>query len=398
MRKHRLLASVGAALFVAGSMQAQQIPDFMVGGRPIQVHAFGSQGFAYTNDNNWLTMKTSNGTAAMTDFGANISTNIADKFRVGAQIYDRNVGELGNWHPQLDWAQGDYKFKDWFGVRAGKVKTALGLLNDTQDMEFLHTWAIVPQSVYPLDLRALTIAHTGADIYGNVNLHKAGSVDYTVYAGLVSEDPQGGHFILVKSLGSDITSSSLRATGYDLRWNSPVSGLMLGTSLTLEREVYNSELTAFGNAPSEFWVSPARILSSYADYSHGNWHFNGEFRRDHVVGNILTFGQMSNLPLSDKAWFLTAAYRVNKRLELGTYHSRFYIDQSATPGTAGNHIYDQAVTARLDVATFCDLKVEGHFMDGYGDIYSSRGFYLIDNPAGLKPKTDALVLRAGFHF
>ncbi|HYI95988.1 MAG TPA: hypothetical protein VEX68_20770, partial [Bryobacteraceae bacterium] len=121
--------------------------------RPVQIHGFIQQGYAYSDTNNWMTMKTSKGSAAFTDGGLNISSPITDKFRIGAQAYTRDIGDLGNGQVQLDWAFADYKFADWFGVRGGKVKTALGLYNDTQDMEFLHTWAILPQSVYPLDLR-----------------------------------------------------------------------------------------------------------------------------------------------------------------------------------------------------------------------------------------------------
>ena len=51
-----------------------------------QVHSFASQGFAYSNDNNYLTMDTSKGSFAMTDGGVNISTQVTDKFRVGAQV------------------------------------------------------------------------------------------------------------------------------------------------------------------------------------------------------------------------------------------------------------------------------------------------------------------------
>ncbi len=121
-----------AAIFVFG-LQAQQIPDASVAGRPVQFHVFGSQGFMYSNQNNYMTMDTSKGSFAFTDFGANVSTRLTDKFRVGAQIYDRNIGKLGNWQPTLDWAVADYKFADWFGVRAGKVKTTLGLFTDSQD-------------------------------------------------------------------------------------------------------------------------------------------------------------------------------------------------------------------------------------------------------------------------
>jgi hypothetical protein len=108
--------------------------DFKVADRDVQVHSFASQGFALSTANNYLTMNTSQGSFAMTDGGINISTAITDKFRVGAQAYDRNVGAMGNGRLTLDWALGDYKFASWFGVRAGKVKTVFGLYNDTQDM------------------------------------------------------------------------------------------------------------------------------------------------------------------------------------------------------------------------------------------------------------------------
>ena len=32
--------------------------DFKIADRPVQVDSFGSQGFAYSNDNNYLTMDT----------------------------------------------------------------------------------------------------------------------------------------------------------------------------------------------------------------------------------------------------------------------------------------------------------------------------------------------------
>ncbi|MFZ0958400.1 MAG: hypothetical protein WAN60_18810, partial [Candidatus Sulfotelmatobacter sp.] len=99
--------------------------EFKILSHTVQVHGFVSQGFIYTNDNNWLTMNTSQGSAAFTDFGLNMSSHLTDKLLVGAQVYDRNLGQLGQYHPSLDWAVADYRFKTWFGVRGGKVKTTL---------------------------------------------------------------------------------------------------------------------------------------------------------------------------------------------------------------------------------------------------------------------------------
>src|ERR1017187_1774354 len=179
---HAKTILLAAALSLAPGILHAQF-DFNLAGRAIQVHSSASQGFAYSNENNYLTMQTSDGSFAFTDAGANISMQVSDKFRVGAQFYLRNIGNLGNFRPEVDWALGDYKFANWFGVRAGKVKTTLGLYNDTQDLEFLHTWAILPQSAYPLDLRASTIAHTGGDVYGTIPLKLLGSISYVGYAG-----------------------------------------------------------------------------------------------------------------------------------------------------------------------------------------------------------------------
>src|SRR5579864_2099351 len=94
--------------------------DFKIDGREVQIHGFASQGFVYTDENNWLTMHTSKGSGAFTDFGANISMQVTDKLRIGAQVYDRNLGNLGEWHPSVDWAVVDFRFKNWLGFRGGK--------------------------------------------------------------------------------------------------------------------------------------------------------------------------------------------------------------------------------------------------------------------------------------
>jgi hypothetical protein len=80
IRKHMIVLVVVCA--APAALHAQ----FTIEGRPVQVHAFASQGFTYSNDNNYLTMKTSQGSFAFTDAGVNISTPLTDKLRVGAQV------------------------------------------------------------------------------------------------------------------------------------------------------------------------------------------------------------------------------------------------------------------------------------------------------------------------
>ncbi len=383
---------------VSGTAWAQL--DFSVRGRPVQIHSFASQGFAYSSQNNYLTMQTSRGSLAMTDVGLNASVQITDRFHVGAQLYDRNIGNLGNWDPSLDWAFGDYKFTPWLGVRAGKVKTTLGLYNDTQDFEFLHTWAILPQSSYPMDLRASRIAHTGADLYGQVSLRRYGDLSYTGYVGSRSADEYGGYRYGLQDFGIDLTSESGWQAGGDLRWTNPVNGLVLGVSYLHSPAVGDGRIEVAPQVRLPFHTdSGDNTTVFYGEYRVGNLTLAGEYRREILKGTE-SVATLPPLPyeLDQRGWFASASYRICRKLELGTYHSRFYPAWDQDHAAPDGHIFEQAVTARIDLNRHWDVKIEGHFMDGYGYSYSLRGFYPRDNPGGLKPTTNLLVLRTGWNF
>src|SRR5688572_7052788 len=230
---------------IPGLVHAQA--DFRVLGHEVQIHGFLSEGFAYSDHNNYLTMPTSRG-SFFTEAGVSVSWRITDRLRVGAQVYDRYIGQLGKGKVYLDWALIDYRLKDWIGFRAGKVKTSLGLYSDTQDQEFLHTWALLPQSLYPVDLRSVNIGHIGGTVYGNVSVRRAGSLAYEAFGGAIPVDRRGGYLYGIEAQGGHVTSIVRgRTAGLDLRWNTPVSGLMAGTSIVYNHRGFNG---TFGDSPA----------------------------------------------------------------------------------------------------------------------------------------------------
>src|SRR3984957_5963386 len=83
----RILSLIFVHICFQASPITLQAQEFKLLDRTVQIHGFASQGFVYTNDNNWLTMNTSQGSAAFTDFGLNMSSQVTDKFRIGAQGY-----------------------------------------------------------------------------------------------------------------------------------------------------------------------------------------------------------------------------------------------------------------------------------------------------------------------
>jgi hypothetical protein len=420
---HTRITAAAAVLTLAPGLLHAQF-EFNLAGRTVQIHSFASQGFAYSDQNNYLTMKTSKGSFAMTDGGINISTPVSDKFRVGAQVYVRDVGNLGEWRPHLDWAYGDYRFRDWFGIRGGKVKTALGLFNDTQDNDSLHTFALLPQSVYPTDLRDATIAHTGGDIYGSVSAKKAGSFAYTAYAGHRQDPKEGGYLYLLRDRGIFMTDYGGLQYGADLKWTTPVKGVLMGAS-HMREEITGRGTGLCSSAPigCSTWIPVAGVASTsgpvygnyeehslkdqtnlgYAEYTVGNLRLDAEYRR--YWRNQLAWNNLWEVRADTRGWYFSGAYRLHRRLELGSYYSRYScmykrgnLANSFDTSLPGNHLYDKVVTARVDLNKFWNVKLEGHFMDGYGSTQSPIGFYTPDNPQGLQPTTKLLLVRTGFSF
>lgn len=413
-RLGRAICLIGISLLGAGRVPAQF--EFNLAGRPVQVHSFASQGFAFSNRNNYLTMKTSRGSFALTDVGINASMQLTDKFLIGAQAYDRNIGNLGDWHPQIDWAVADYRWKDWLGVRGGVVKTVFGLDTDTQDLESLHTFALLPQAVYPTDLRDTLLRHRGGDLYGQVPLARAGSLSYTAYAGHREDGLRGGYPYLLSGLGGRLTSYGGLQVGGDLRWNTPLKGLLAGAS-HVGAEIEGVGLWDFITPGAPPGTPAVRVVSRehsnrdwtnqfYGQYAAGNLRLAAEYQR-HWRDQAIQNGRYA-ITCDVRGWYASASYRVSRRLELGTYYSRWTVSWFSTMPTVvqppsldspDRHLYDKVIAARLDFNRFWNLKIEGHFMDGYGGLYSyPSGFYAQDNPQGLQPTTNLLLVRTGWTF
>lgn len=201
--------------------------------------------------------------------------------------------------------------------------------------------------------------------------------------------------------------------GGDLRWNTKVKGLTVGVSRM------NQEITGKGSAVNIF--NPSAGLIPYQTSTQAYWtnQFYGEYRFRRLELNAEYRRYFNRVPYAPgmggaetdvRGWYVSGSYRVGKRLELGSYYSHYTVRSGATgvallilaPQTdtslPQNHVYDKVVAGRVDLNRFLYLKVEGHFMDGYGIGPYPDGFYPQQNAHGFRPNTNALVLKTGFHF
>ena len=208
----------------------------------IKVHAFVSQGVLKTSQNNYLG-PSKRGSFEFTEVGINFTSQLSEKLRVGVQLFAHDLGPLGNYTPTFDWYYVDYRYSDWLGIRAGRTKIPFGLYNDSADIDAARVPILLPQSVYPIDHRDYLLAQMGGELYGNVQLGKAGSLEYRGYGGTISlgapAPPAPG--ITVEKLEMPYVY------GGRALWNTPLEGLTAAGSYQALR------------FDSEYHIAPALI-------------------------------------------------------------------------------------------------------------------------------------------
>jgi len=381
----------------ASAMFAQDLSN-------IQIHGFATQGFLYSSSNNYLSTNSSSGSLAWTDGVVSVSDPVSDKLRVGIQMRMYQLGEFGGSGLQVDWASGDYRVNDKVRFSAGKVKTIVGLFNDTQDVDAVQLWALLPQGVYPIENKSFNLAHYGVDFYGDMPLGElGGTVSYRGYAGYRTLDLDSGY---VKDIDSSLPgieqsfglpNALITATpggkvfGGDVRWQTPLRGLLIGSSATAE--------DVQGLAGSVSFRAVRNIATQqYAKFERGKFLAAFELRRMPVgfLFTANTSGGPVNLPSPDdwRSWYGMTSYRVTEKFQMGTYYSHLVDAGGGQDTSVSNHYSkDWTIAGRYDFNSHFYAKLEEHFVHG-----TDRGYYSDTNPNGTKPRSNILAAKIGFSF
>ncbi|MDQ1351379.1 MAG: hypothetical protein QG657_1681, partial [Acidobacteriota bacterium] len=217
----------------------------------IDIHGYLSQGFMYSNHNNYLA-DTKNGTFQFNELGINFSTQVTDKLRVGMQFAALDLGDVGNDKINIDWAFADYRWQDWLGIRAGKIKMPTGFYNKTRDIDMLRTFILLPQSIYVETFRDTLTAIKGLGVYGEIPLKTLGNISYELLGGTMNIDKdsvttkgvEGQGFFKVESYNIK------KAFCGEITWETPLKGLRLGFSRV------NIDLKTNGVLGRDFTIPP----------------------------------------------------------------------------------------------------------------------------------------------
>jgi hypothetical protein len=389
--KRLLIVGAVIALTIV-PLSAQSLEDLN-----IQIHGYATQGFLYTTQNNIFTATTSDGSLAWTEAVLNVTAQPTPKLRVAAQGRFFLLGNYGDGQSvTLDWASADYKADDRFGVRFGKVKTPWGLFNEVQDIDPAYIWALLPQGIYPLPDRAGYLTHYGGVVYGTLNLHAAGKLEYRGWYGEGYYPSDDGYYVDNAEAGYALPNDIHGVLyGGALHWKTPLRGLMVGASdLTDNRwSAVQTYTGATGTVTGSYVLPPNSQPNYFAMFERDRLMVAFEYER--------SWGDEMNLfPTSpsaafsvrndDRSEYQMITFKVTSKFTAGVYNSE-NSDHQAPLGPA-RYSKDWVVSGRYDFNQFLYVKADEHFIDGEGLGYDAQ---LNSN---LQPNTKLTALKIGVSF
>ena len=198
----------------------------------LEIHGFISQGYLQTDKGDYM-VNTQGGTFDFQEIGINFSHNFTNDLHLGLQFISRKLGDYGSQHSKIDWAYGDYRWRDFLGVRIGKIKTPFGLYNEIRDIDMLHTSILLPSSIYSEFWRETFNSIDGLGIYGYIPIDGLGDFHYQVVAGDI-ELPENSGIITYIERDKFIEVSHIetkKTLAGSIMWNLPIEGLTIGTSV-----------------------------------------------------------------------------------------------------------------------------------------------------------------------
>jgi hypothetical protein len=338
-------------------------------GPSVQVHGFVSQGWMKSTGVNYLAAtKRAQGSFELTEVGINFSTQPTERLRIGMQLFARDLGPVGNYNAKMDWLMLDYRWRDWFGIRAGRVKLPFGLYNDISDIDAARVPVLLPPSVYSPTNRDFFLAQSGFEVYGYIPLGRGGALDYRVYGGTIYVDRP-----VTPGASTQVTSvENPYLVGGRVLWETPLDGLRVGGSFQPLRLDINAVNTAVlnpaGQPTSGGYGLKAELWLASLEYAANDWLIAAEYGRNRVTTSTSDVMAFPPIPgpstVITESGYLMLARRIRNWLQPGVYHSVAFSNVDHRTDTRQGMSLNTALTLRFDINANWLIKVEGHHVHG----------------------------------
>jgi hypothetical protein len=325
----------------------------------VTIHGFASQGFILTTGNDYIAPDTTHGSFQLTEVGLNLTKQLTNNLRFGIQAFAQNFALGGNFDLKADWFYVDYRWRDWFGVRVGRLKIPFGFYNEVNDIDAARVPILLPQSTYPIQGRNFLFAQNGVELYGFARAGLAGALDYRLYFGTIFIDPA----ILVPPGSAVQLQLNVRyVLGGRVFWETPLQGLRIGASVL----AVHLDANAFAAGMTIPIANQSLLSMASAEYATPRLIFTAEYALWHA-------SQESPLPSSNvtgtsERSYAMLTYRATSWFHPALYYALYFRDVHNRDAASTMRQNDVSLTLRFDLNDFLIVKVEGHLMEGTADL------------------------------
>lgn len=310
-----------------------------------------------TTGNDYIAPDTTHGSFQMTEVGLNLTKELTDKLRFGIQAFAQNFAPGGNFNLQADWFYIDYRWRDWFGLRAGRLKIPFGFYNEINDVDAARVPILLPQSTYPIQGRNFLFAQTGGELYGFARSRSAGALDYRLYFGTIFIDPA---ILVPPGAGVELQLNVRYVVGGRLFWETPLEGLRIGASVL----AVHLDANAFAAGTTmAFPIANQSLLSmASAEYVAQRLALRAEYALWHTSQESVI--PESNLTGTSERSYAMVTYRAASWFRPALYYALYFRDLHNRDADSTMRQNDVALTLRFDLNDNLIVKAEGHFMEG----------------------------------
>lgn len=366
------------------------------------VHGTLSQGWIHSENNNFIKDST-DGSFDFREAGLNASRPLGENGSIGAQVFTREWGAIGNHEVYLDWANITYAFNDAFGIRAGKLRIPYGLYGETRDIDSLRTQILLPQGVYIESYRESISNMWGVQAFGNISTRNWGDFDYALQVGGSDIDNKSGELNrLAGYLRLQVDDSTNDESGaFKLFWMPPLEGLRLGVTYSWNAFAIRGRTENLLGLRTgyEVDVKDQWFFVSSAEYTRDRATVVLELLDSRLKGDTVLTG-LPTIPFKLNAeitgHYVSLNYAVSDRITAGVGYSGLTVEQYVSiPGLSGgvdDDLKSVYASFRYDFTPNLIAKFEQHFSTGKAALFVS------ENMDGLEDDWSMSLFKLSFVF
>jgi hypothetical protein len=318
-RKGVLLLAL--ALFSAGKADALEMLD-----NKLEIHGYGHQGFLLTDGNHYLKAD-SKGTWEFNALALLFTVKATEDTTIWAQLFS----SLHDF--RLDWAFVNYQASNDLQLRAGQIKTPIGIYNEIRDVKYLQLSTLEPL-IYQEELKLTHEAFRGASLV----------YDYYVGNSSITLDLYGGQQANLEEDEEKSDQKFNQLIGGRITYKTPINGLsLMGSGYTSKAEEIEAGETSKGR--QSLWMGSV-------DY------------QNHGIDLKAEYASMKLIDRKTYGYYAQGGYTFFDKLTPFVRYDYLTTDKEQKSDPAF-YQKDLVVGVGYKFNSNVALKVEDHFVRGY---------------------------------